>query len=122
MTQPDITAVQTLIDRHFKIWNDPRPDNRWARFPAVYTPGFFVADPDGVTTGYAKVAELIDKVHAAHAGFVFTPASASWNHDIGRVTWSYGPSDNPGLIRGEDIFTIEDGKLASAYVFIDTMK
>ena len=38
---------------------------------------------------------------------------------IGRVTWGYGPAGNPGQVRGEDIFTIENGKIASLHVFID---
>ena len=40
-------------------------------------------------------------------------------HGVGRVTWSYGPASNPDLIRGEDIFTITDGKLASTRVFLN---
>lgn len=118
----DIVIVQQLIDRHFEIWNDTDAARRNARFAQVYTDNFYVADYDGVVTGYAAVAALIDKVQGGHAGFIFTPEPVAWNHDIGRVTWGYGPKDQPNLIRGEDIFTIRNGKLASAYVFIDKNK
>jgi len=115
----EIALAQRLIDLHFEIWNDPDPRNWAARFPKVYTGDFFVADYDGMATGYDAVSRLIRKVQGEHAGFSFHPGPVAWNHGIGRVTWGYGPAANPNLVRGEDIFTIKDGKLASARVFLD---
>lgn len=118
-TEPAGAVAQQLIDRHFQIWNDDQSATRLPRFAAVYTEGFFVADYAGMATGYADVDRMIGDLHAKHAGFRFTPAPVTWNHGVGRVTWGYGPADDPHRIRGEDIFTIEGGKLASARVFID---
>ncbi|KAF1043859.1 MAG: hypothetical protein GAK35_02007 [Herbaspirillum frisingense] len=115
----DIATVQALIDRHFDIWNDANPGNWAAKFTEAYAPDFFVADYQGMATGYVSVGQLIRRVQGEHPGFVFTPAAAEWNHGMGRVTWAYGPAQQPGLIRGEDIFTIRDGKLASMRVFLD---
>jgi hypothetical protein len=115
----DMQTAQRLIDLHFDIWNDPDPQNWSVKFPRVYTKDFYVADASGMATGYDEVGKLIQKVQGEHAGFVFTPDPVSWNHGVGRVTWGYGPASNPNLVRGEDIFTIKDGKLASARVFLD---
>ncbi|WP_321889692.1 nuclear transport factor 2-like protein [Paraburkholderia bannensis] len=115
----DVRVAQQLIDVHFQIWNDPNSRERAAKFPLVYSPTFFVADESGVARGYAAVGRLIEELRASHEGFVFTPDPIAWNHGIGRVTWGYGPRDNPNVVRGEDVFTIEDGKLASARVFIN---
>jgi hypothetical protein len=115
----EIINAQHLIDLHFEIWNDPDPRNWPARFAQAYAADFYVADHAGVATGYESVSNLIRKLHGEHAGFVFTPDPVSWNHGVGRVTWGYGPASDPNLIRGEDIFTIKDGKLASARVFLD---
>jgi hypothetical protein len=115
----EVKLAQHLIDLHFEIWNDPDPRNWAAKFSQVYATGFYVADHAGVATGYENVGKRIQKVHGEHAGFRFTPDPVSWNHGVGRVTWGYGPANNPNLIRGEDIFTIKDGKLASARVFVD---
>jgi hypothetical protein len=51
---------------------------------------------------------------------IFRPRPVAWNHGLGRVTWSYGPYSDPDRMRREDIFTVEQGKLASLRVFIDT--
>lgn len=115
----EVEAAQRLIDLHFAIWNDTDKAARQARFATAYAPDFFVADDAGKAAGYLAVDRLIEKVQSEHAGFVFTPDPIAWNQGLGRVTWGYGPKERPGLIRGEDIFTVRDGRLSSAYVFID---
>lgn len=115
----DLAAMQRLLDRHFEIWNAPISPATMAKFQDIYTADFFVADEHGKAVGYEQVAKLIQKVQSGHPDFVFTPAPASWNHGLGRVTWGYGPRSNPNQVRGEDIFTIENGKLSSARVFLD---
>jgi hypothetical protein len=118
-TQQDIRAVQALIDRHFDIWNEQDPKQWPALFPLAYTEDFVVADYAGIASGYAGLAQLLQRVQGAHAGYSFTPNPAEWNHGIGRVTWSYGPQDQPRLISGEDIFTLRNGKLSGMHVFIN---
>lgn len=117
--EQDLATVQQLIDRHFEIWNDTDPARRALRHAALYTHDVFVADYAGSARGHAQVDAKLAGLQQRFAGFTFRPAPAAWNHGIGRVTWSYGPDEDPGRVRGEDIFTIEDGKLASLRVFID---
>lgn len=115
-TAPD--GLQQLIDRHFAIWNSTDAAEREKAFAAVYSSDFFVADYDGLNEGADRVNAAISKVQSQHPGFIFTPAPVEWNHGIARVTWGYGPKDNPYLVRGEDVFTISEGRLSSARVFI----
>jgi hypothetical protein len=115
----EVALAQQLINRHFDLWND-RSDAHWdGKLRQVYTADVLVADYGGLATGYADIVRLIERVQSDHAGFVFTPDPVAWNHGVGRVTWNYGPQDNPRQIHGEDIFTVRDGKLASLRVFID---
>jgi len=116
----DLAIAQSLIDTHFEIWNNTDPVARLALFPAAYTPEVIVADYAGIASGYTDINEMIDRVLTQHVGFTFTPDPVAWNHGLGRVTWGYGPKANPGLIRGEDIFTVHNGKLASLHVFLDS--
>ena len=116
---PDAALAQQLVDLHFNIWNDPEPKNWPTKFSQAYAPNFSVADPKALASGYVSVGQLIQRVQSEHAGFVFTPDPITWNHGLGRVTWGYGPRSNPNLVRGEDIFTIKDGKLASMHVFLN---
>ncbi len=112
-------VAQRLIDIHFSIWNDADSQSRESKFDQVCTQDFFVADQSGVAAGYAEVNRLIAQLQGTHVGFRFTPAPITWNHGVGRVVWRYGPRSNPDQVHGEDIFTLKDGKLASAHVFLD---
>lgn len=120
-TQADVSLplAQRLIDTHFKIWNDTDPAARLAQFDAVYAPDLTVADYAGIASGFDDVNQLIGRVQTQHPGFAFTPDPVTWNHGFGRVTWGYGPSDKPNAVRGEDIFTIKNGRIESFRVFLD---
>ena len=117
-TQAAPAGLQLLIDRHFAIWNNGDAAEREKAFATTYTSDFFVADYDGLNEGAERVNAAISKVQSQHPGFIFTPAPVEWNHGVARVTWGYGPKENPYLVRGEDVFTLRDGKLASARVFL----
>mgnify|MGYP004714808979 CR=1 FL=1 len=118
-TQQAPAGLQQLIDGHFAIWNNSDAVAREKAFAAVYSTDFFVADYAGLNQGAERVNAAISKVQAQHPGFIFTPAPVEWNHGIARVTWGYGPQDNPTLVRGEDVFTVSAGRLTSARVFLN---
>jgi len=113
-----VVMAQALVNQHFAIWGDPSSD-RIAKFAAVYTSDITVADYAAVATGYSDVNQVIGRVQKQHEGFKFSPEPVTWNHGFGRVRWGFGPQDNPNLVRGEDIFTVRDGKLSSLHVFLD---
>jgi len=112
------SGLQQLIDSHFALWNNTDATERAKAFAAVYQPNFFVADDKGLNEGADRVNAAISQVQSQHPGFIFTPAPVEWNHGIARVTWGYGPKDNPYQVRGEDIFTVSEGRLSSARVFL----
>jgi hypothetical protein len=115
----DNAAVQALVDRHFAIWNEHDAARRSPHYADLYSAGIVVADYAGMAVGVTELDAKIDEVLKQHPGFAFHPEPATWNHGIGRVRWGFGPTGNPDQVRGQDIFTIEDGKIASLHVFID---
>jgi hypothetical protein len=115
-----VSTEQSLINRHFEIWNDRNADVRLTKFATLYTADFTVADYAATAIGYPAVNQLIDRVLTQHQGFQFSPEPVAWNHGVGRVRWGFGPKENPNQVRGEDIFTVRDGKLATMHVFIDS--
>lgn len=117
-TQAAPAGLQQLIDRHFALWNSHDAAERAKGFATVYTAAFFVADENGLSEGAERINAAIDDVQSQHPGFLFTPAPVEWNHGLARVTWGYGPQDDPYRVRGEDIFTVSDGRLSSARVFL----
>lgn len=115
----NIATAQKLIDQHFAIWNERDPQIRLQQFAKTYTDDFSVADYAAIAQGFAEVNQVIERVQSQHEGFRFSPEPIAWNHDIGRVRWGFGPVNEPDKVRGEDIFTMRDGKLLSMHVFLD---
>ncbi|MDE1146419.1 MAG: nuclear transport factor 2 family protein [Azospirillaceae bacterium] len=118
-TNEQIASAQTLIDKHFALWNSNDVSKYRQAYDEIYAKNFLMADYSGLARNYDDVVALIQKVQSAHPGFHFTPKPVAINHGLGRVTWGYGPADNPTLITGEDIFTIEGGKISSLRVFLN---
>lgn len=112
-------TAQNLVERHFEIWNDHNSAQRLGKFAQVYTTDVEVADYKALATGYTAINQLIDRVQQEHQGFAFSPEPVAVNHGLARVKWGFGPKYQPNRVRGEDIFTVRDGKLASLHVFID---
>jgi hypothetical protein len=119
-TDAEVRATaQQLVDRHFEIWNDRNNAQRMEKFTRVYTPDVEVADYKALATGYSAINQLIDRVQQEHQGFAFSPEPVAVNHGLVRVRWDFGPKDQPNKVRGEDIFTMREGKLGSLHVFLD---
>jgi hypothetical protein len=119
-TDAEVRATaQQLVDRHFEIWNDRNSAQRMEKFTRVYTPDVQVADYKALATGYSAINQLIDRVQQEHQGFAFSPEPVAVNHGLVRVRWGFGPKDQPNKVRGEDIFTMREGKLGSLHVFLD---
>lgn len=119
-TDAEVRATaQQLVDRHFEIWNDRNNAQRMEKFTRVYTPDVEVADYKALATGYSAINQLIDRVQQEHQGFAFSPEPVAVNHGLVRVRWGFGSKDQPNKVRGEDIFTMREGKLGSLHVFLD---
>jgi hypothetical protein len=118
-THEQVEVAQKLIDRHFEIWNSSDSSKYRQSFAEIYSTDFFVADHDHVAKGYDAVVAMIRKVQSEHPGFKFTAKPIAINHGLGRVTWGYGPRDNPDLVTGEDIFMIDNDKISSTRVFLN---
>lgn len=115
----NIATAQKLIDQHFAIWNERDGQVRIQQFAKIYSDDFSVADYAATAQGFAEVNQVIERVQSQHEGFRFSPEPIAWNHGIGRVRWGFGPVNEPDKVRGEDIFTMRDGKLLSMHVFLD---
>ena len=42
----------------------------------------------------------------------------SANHNLGRLTWHFGPDGEPPVVTGTDVAIIDNGRIRSLYVFI----
>ena len=104
-----------------EVFNERDGTRRRAAIGRTYAPDVSFSDPDEIVVGHdaldAKAQRLLDE----SPGFVFTPGGSIYaNHDLGYLTWNFGPAGQPPVVRGVDIALIENGLIQRVYTLLLT--
>jgi hypothetical protein len=71
-------------------------------------------------SGRDGVHDKVDRLHAAHPGFVFQPSGLTVaHHGLGCQRWQFAPPDACDAITGIDFAIFEKGLIKALYVFVD---
>jgi hypothetical protein len=114
------TEAISLVKAHLKIWSETDSAKRLKLTETVYADNIRVIDPHVILNGRAEVNDFIGGLLKQNPGFRFIivkPVEA--HHNTAILSWQFGPPSKPDTINGQDIFTIEDGRIISLSVFID---
>ena len=113
-------TVQHLMHRSLlDVFNERDAERRAAAIAAVYSPDVTFYEPDDAIHGPAALGARVQQLLDGAPGWVFRPAgAASANHDLGRLTWHFGPEGGPVVVTGTDVALVDDGRIRSLYVFI----
>lgn len=116
MTDPihDLMTANLL-----EVFGERDPERRRQAIARTYTEDVEFLDPDEITTGHvaldAKAQRLLDQA----PGFVFSPAGPVYvNHDMGYLTWNFGPEGAAPVVRGVDACFIRDGLISKVYTLL----
>ena len=112
---PDLMSANLL-----RIFNERNRRRRAAAIRAMYAKDCFFADAIESVSGWDGVHDKVDRLHAAHPGFVFQPSGpAVAHHSLACQRWRFGPRDASDTITGIDVAIFEKGFIKALYVFID---
>jgi hypothetical protein len=112
---PDLMSANLL-----RIFNERNRRRRAAAIRAMYAKDCFFADAIESVSGWDGVHDKVDRLHAAHPGFVFQPSGpAVAHHGLACQRWRFGPADACDAITGTDVAVFEKGFIKALYVFID---
>jgi SnoaL-like domain len=112
---PDLMSVNLL-----RIFNERNRRRRAAAIRAMYAKDCLFADAIQSVSGWDGVHDKVDRLHAAHPGFVFQPSGpAVAHHGLACQRWRFGPPDACDAITGIDVAIFEKGFIKALYVFID---
>ena len=103
----------------FDVFNERDPERRSAAIARTYADDVVFSDPDEIVTGREalnhKAQQLLDKA----PGFVFTAAGPIYeNHDLGYLSWHFGPEGRPPVVSGMDIAIVKEGRIATLYTLL----
>ena len=112
---PDLMSVNLL-----RIFNERNRRRRAAAIKTMYAKDCFFADAIESVSGWDGVHDKVDRLHAAHPGFVFQPSGlAVAHHGLACQRWRFGPPDACDTITGIDVAIFEKGFIKALYVFVD---
>jgi hypothetical protein len=91
------TVAQLMQRSLLDVFNERDAERRAAAIAAVYSADVTLYEPDDAIHGPAALGAKVQQLLDGAPGWVFRPAGkASVIHDLGRLTWHFGPEGGPG--------------------------
>ncbi|MBE9179284.1 nuclear transport factor 2 family protein [Oculatella sp. LEGE 06141] len=116
------TTIEVLLERNLlEVFNNNNAANRREVIAELWADDCVFVAPEGIHRGRQEIDETVGGLLAQFPRYQFAvDRPAQGQHGVGRLSWIYGPPEEPRRITGEDIGIIKDGKLTTLYAFIDT--
>jgi ketosteroid isomerase-like protein len=115
--------IHELLHRNLQeVFGDGDATRRRAAIEELYTEDCVLDMPPGTFVGRAALDKFAGDLRATHPHFVYTPhGEAQALHNAGRLAWGSGPRGEAPDYTGLDVIIVRDGKIATLYVFLDSM-
>ena len=115
-------SVQLIEENLHLVWNEKDAGKRAKAIERIYVNGANLYHVGEEVTGLDAINDSITTIQQnLPPDFVFTLLKpVVVNHDIGRAIWGAGTKDQPTLATGMDIVHIENGKIKTLYVFLES--
>ncbi|MBE9586408.1 nuclear transport factor 2 family protein [Mucilaginibacter sp. JRF] len=114
--------IQIIEDNLHQVWNERDAEARLKTIERIYATDATLYHFGDQVTGHDAINESVTAVQQSlPPGFEFTLLKPVLiNHDIGRAIWGAGPKGQSPVSTGMDIARLEDGKIKSLYVFLES--
>jgi len=115
--------IHELLNRNLQEgFGEGDATRRRAAIEELYTEDCVLYVPPGKFFGRAALDKFAGDLRATHPQFVYTPhGEPQALHDAGRLAWGSGPRGEAPDYTGLDVIIVRDGKIATLYVFLDSM-
>jgi ketosteroid isomerase-like protein len=119
MPSPEAIAVlaRALV---MNVFDEHDPVRRADAISQVFASNIHFEDPAGVHTGHEELEQAVLALHArlpeCRFNLTSEPQSISCS---GRVTWAFGPPDDPQRVTGMDVIMVRDGRVSILLTFLD---
>lgn len=102
------------------IWNERDNSRRLMAIERIYAPNSSFFEQEEEIKGHNGLNDFINKLHSQFPdNFKFNVIAAHVNHNVGRLSWQFGPEGQAPAVTGMDIALFENGYINALYVFID---
>jgi hypothetical protein len=103
------------------VFGERDRERRRAAIARTYAADVRFKDAEGVVVGHDALDAKAQRILDDAPGFVFTPdGPARVNHELGQLSWTFGPAGADPVVRGMDIALVADGRIATLYTLLLT--
>jgi hypothetical protein len=115
--------IHELLHRNLQeVFGEGDDVRRRAAIEELYTDDCVLYVPPGVFVGHDALDKFAGDLRATHPHFVYTPhGEPQALYNAGRLAWGSGPRGEKPDYTGLDVIIVRDDKIASLYVFLDSM-
>ena len=115
--------IHELLHRNLQeVFGEGDATRRRTAIEELYTEDCVLYVPPGNFVGHAALDKFAGDLRATHPHFVYTPhGEPQALHNAGRLAWGSGPRGEAPEYTGLDVIIVRDGKIATLYVFLDSM-
>ncbi|MET0466301.1 MAG: VOC family protein [Chitinophagaceae bacterium] len=114
------TEILALVEQHLALWNEHDEMKRNKIENTIYSPDIEMVDRHFIATGHQQVDSFVKDLQQKNPGAKFTHSRpVDTHHNIARLFWQFGPTDQPAMLKGMDLFVMEEGKVTKLYVFVE---
>ena len=115
--------IEELLHRNLQeVFGEGDVTRRRAAIEELYTEDCALYVPPGTFVGQGALDKFAGDLRATHPHFVYTShGEAQALHNAGRLAWGSGPRVETPDYTGLDVIIVRDGKIATLYVFLDSM-
>jgi hypothetical protein len=115
-----MTAFNQIADRYLASWNETDVTRRQKALTDVFAADATYVDPVLNGEGLAGIDAMIVSVHQRFPGFRFTRiGEADGHNDRVRFSWALANGDSAPVVKGTDVATVANDRLASVVGFFD---
>ena len=116
----DTTDLTQLVDRYIAMWNETDAGRRQALIDRTWTERASYLDPVMQGDGRSGIDAMVAGVQQRFPGHRFRRTSeVDAHHDRLRFCWELAPEGGPAIVKGTDVGTVADGRLAAVTGFFD---
>ena len=117
-------SASTLLLRNLNdVFGENDPVRRRAAINEIFHEDAVFYDPNGgVFRGRDEIDRIAGAIKATHPDFKYQPlAPPEERGDAGRVRWVSGTPGKPPAYAGTDFIVARNGRIASVYLFFDSL-
>jgi len=115
--------IHELLTRNLQeVFGEGDAALRRAAIKELYTDDCVTYAPPGIIVGHEALDKFSGDLRATHPHFVYVPhGEPQALHNAGRLAWGSGPRGEKPEYTGLDVIVVRGDKIATLYVFLDSM-